>query len=90
MREPVSAVDSVLRRNGVAKKDVELERLQMAIKDNILPPEVKANGFGGVDPARFDKSIDQLAEDGKFNKRPTPADIFDDSFLPPLNGRLIN
>ena len=36
------------------------------------------------------KSIDQIAEDFKFQKRPTPADIFDDSFLPPLNGRLIN
>jgi hypothetical protein len=24
-------------------------------------------------PARFDKSIDQLAEDVKFHKRPTPG-----------------
>ena len=36
VKSPVAAVDSVLRRNDVAKKDVELERLRMAIKDNIL------------------------------------------------------
>ncbi len=30
--------DSVIKRNDVAKKDVELERLKMALKDNILTP----------------------------------------------------
>jgi NitT/TauT family transport system substrate-binding protein len=60
------------------------------ISDNILTGEVKHNGIGGIDTARFERSIDQVAEDFKFQKRPTAADIFDDSFLPPLNGRLIN
>src|SRR5256885_12346825 len=44
VKNPASAVDSVLKRNDVAKKDVELERLQIALKDNILTPEVKKNG----------------------------------------------
>ena len=60
------------------------------LRDNILTGEVKRNGIGGIDPARFERSIDQIAEDFKFQKRPQPADIFDDQFLPPLNGRLIN
>ena len=45
----------------------------------------------------FDKAIrilagkiDQIAEDHKFRKRPTAADIFDDGFLPPADIRLIN
>src|ERR1700742_3100550 len=37
---PSAAIDSVLKRNDVAKKDVELERLQIALRDNILTPEV--------------------------------------------------
>ena len=61
VKDPATAVDSVIKRNDVAKKDVELERLQMALKDNILTAEVKANGFGGVDAGRLDKSIDQIA-----------------------------
>ena len=51
----------MIKRNDVAKKDVELERLQMALEDNIVTPEVKENGFGGVDTDRLDKSIDQIA-----------------------------
>jgi NitT/TauT family transport system substrate-binding protein len=56
----------------------------MALRDNILTPEVKANGFGGVDMARLDKSIEQIALTYTFkNARPKGADIFDASFLPP-------
>ena len=61
VKNPDASVASVLKRNDVAKKEVELERLKMALKDNILTPEVKANGFGGVDTARLDKSIEQIA-----------------------------
>ena len=42
------------------------------LRDNILTGEVKRNGIGGIDPARFERSIDQLAEDFKFQKRPQP------------------
>ena len=60
------------------------------LADNILTDEVRRNGLGGVDPARLDRSIDQIAEDFKFRKRPAADDIFDDRFLPPVEGRLIN
>jgi NitT/TauT family transport system substrate-binding protein len=83
VKNPAGSVDSVLKRNDVAKKDVELERLQIALKDNILTPEVKANGYGTVDMARLDKSIDQIALTYQFkNAKPKGADIFDTSFLP--------
>ena len=60
------------------------------LSDNILTSEVKHDGLGGIDPARLDRSIDQIGEEHKFRKRPQPADIFDDSFLPPVSSRLIN
>src|SRR5690606_32142716 len=61
VKSPETAVDSVIKRNDVAKKDVELERLKMSLRDNFITPEVKANGFGGVDMDRLNKSIDQIA-----------------------------
>jgi NitT/TauT family transport system substrate-binding protein len=82
VKDPASAVDSVIKRNDVAKKEVELERLRMALKDNILTPEVKAKGFGGVDMAKLDKSIEQIALTYTFKARPKGSDIFDSSFLP--------
>src|SRR5437764_15042845 len=88
VKNPASAVDSVLKRNDVAKKDVELERLHLALKDNILTPEVKKNGYGGVDMDRLDKSVDQIALTYQFkNAKPKGADVFDASFLPPAAER---
>ena len=83
VKNPMTSVESVLKRNDVAKKDVELERLQIALRDNILTPEVKKNGFGGVDEERLDKSIDQIALTYQFkNAKPKGSDIFDSTFLP--------
>ena len=90
IHEPGRAVDEVVSRMDGGLRDLELERLHTVISDNILTGEVQRNGIGGIDPARLNRSIDQLAEDFKFSNRPTPAEIFDDSFLPPRNGRLVN
>ena len=87
---PGRAVDEVVNRMDGGTHELELERLRTVIRDNIVTAEVRRNGIGGIDPGRLNRSIDQMAEDFKFQKRPAVADIFDDSFLPPLGGRLIN
>jgi NitT/TauT family transport system substrate-binding protein len=88
VKDPASAVDSVIKRNDIAKKPAELERLRMALHDNILTPEVKANGFGAVDYDRLGKTIDQIAVTYEFkNGKPKSADAFDASFLPPAAER---
>jgi NitT/TauT family transport system substrate-binding protein len=90
IRSPEAATGDVVSRMDGGMRDLELERLRTVIADNILTGEVRRNGIGGVDPARLERSIDQVGEDFKFRKRPQAADIFDDSFLPPVGGRLIN
>jgi NitT/TauT family transport system substrate-binding protein len=90
IREPGRAADEVVSRIDGGSRELELERLRSVISDNIITGEVKRDGIGGIDPARFERSIDQVAEDFKFQKRPSASDIFDGSFLPPLGGRLIN
>jgi NitT/TauT family transport system substrate-binding protein len=87
VRDPAAAIDSVIKRNDLAKKDVELERLRMALNDNILTPEVEANGYGQVDMARLDRAIGQIALTYDFKAKPKASDIFDPSFLPPAADR---
>jgi len=87
IRNPAAAVDSVLKRSEGARKEIELERLRIALKDNILTPEVAARGFGGIEPARFDRAIDQIALGYKFKIKPKLEDVFDASFLPPAADR---
>ena len=80
---PAAAVASVLKRNDGANKDTEIERLMMAIRDNIVTAEVKENGVGGVDGARFARAIDQIAAAASFREaKPKLEEIFDASFLP--------
>ena len=90
IRHPDEAVQSILKRDDTARRDVELERLRMAIRENILTPEVIADGLGGVDPARLQQSIDQIGLVYTFKAKPNPAAVFDDSFLPPLAERKIH
>jgi NitT/TauT family transport system substrate-binding protein len=90
VKDQVGTVNEVVNRMDGGSRDLELERLHAILRDNILTTEVKRNGLGGIDAGRFERSIDQLAEGFKFQKRPQLADIFDDQFLPPVHGRLIN
>jgi NitT/TauT family transport system substrate-binding protein len=90
IRHPAGAVESVIRRNDAARPEVELERLRMAIRDNIVTPEVKAEGLGSVELTRMAQALDQLALVYTFKSRPKPEDVLDQSFLPPLAERKIN
>jgi NitT/TauT family transport system substrate-binding protein len=90
VRSPSAAVESVVKRNDAVKRAVELERLRIALDENILTPEVKANGYGDIDPARFDKAIDQLGLTYAFKAKPKTADVFDPSFLPGAPERFVD
>jgi NitT/TauT family transport system substrate-binding protein len=91
VKTPARAIESVLKRNDVAIKSVELERLTMAIRDNIVTPEVKTNGYGVIDNARFVRAIDQIGLTYKWKaEKPKPEDIFDASYLPPAADRKYN
>jgi NitT/TauT family transport system substrate-binding protein len=84
VKSPETAVDSVIRRNDAARKSIELDRLNIAIRDNMVTTEVRMRGYGGIDSARFAKAIDQIGLAYKWNaEKPKPQDIFDASYLPP-------
>ncbi|HEY7662436.1 MAG TPA: ABC transporter substrate-binding protein [Xanthobacteraceae bacterium] len=90
IRHPSAAVDSIARRDDAAKREVELERLRMAIRDNIITPEVKANGLGAVEMPRLEASIDQIGLVHTFKAKPKAEDIFDAAFLPPADERRVH
>jgi NitT/TauT family transport system substrate-binding protein len=90
IKDPAAAAAEVVNRMGDGSRELELERLKTVLADNMLTPEVRRNGIGSIDPLRMERSIDQIAEDRKFHNRPSAAEIFDDGFLPPMDGRLIN
>jgi len=88
-KDPAGAVKSLMKRNATANEAVETERLQLALRGNVITPEVEKNGFGGVDYARLARSLDQIAISFKFTNRPRPPELFTDEYLPPRAERLL-
>jgi NitT/TauT family transport system substrate-binding protein len=90
IREPDKAIDDVLAQMDGGTRELELTRLKIALGDNIVTDEVKRNGLGGIDTARFDASLTSIAEDFALRKRPTAADVFDTAYLPDADQRKVN
>jgi len=88
--DPEAAVEHVLPRNDVARAEIELERLQMNLRDNVVTDWVRANGMGGIDPERWARAMDQIALTYDFTRRPALEEVFDGSFLPPADERRID
>jgi NitT/TauT family transport system substrate-binding protein len=88
--DPAAAIPHVLERNGVLDEATEVERLQMAVDGSIATPAVKANGFGGVDMDKLAKSMEFLKISmGVSDTPPAPERVFDASFLPPVEERMV-
>ncbi len=87
---PAAGAAAVVARNDVARPEIEQERLKMAIRDNFITDEVRTNGFGAIDEARFARSIEQIADTYEFQTEVTVADVFTSEFLPPMAERAVD
>ena len=87
--DPAAGAAAVVAHNDVVTADVEEERLVLSLEGNFINDEVRAQGFGGIDPERFDRGIEQIALSYEFqNAPPAAGDIFDSSYLPPVEERM--
>jgi NitT/TauT family transport system substrate-binding protein len=83
LKDPKMAVNAVLRREPLIKFDVELERMDATLKDEMNHPEIAKIGLGNVDDARLQRSIDILVEASGLPRAPKVDEIFTRAFLPP-------
>ena len=87
---PERAIDSILARNDVGRREVETERLEMCIRDNIATDWVMENGVGDATPERLEASLDQIGISYEYTARPSAADIFTSEYLPDIAARKLN
>ena len=88
--DPKSTVKYVIKYNNVAREAVEHERLEMALRDNVVTAYVSRNGIGGIEYARFERAIKQLGQSYKFSRRVRVHEVFTEKFLPTKANRMIN
>jgi NitT/TauT family transport system substrate-binding protein len=89
VKNPDSAIDSMMKRNPIAKREVELERLKLSLQKNFVTPDVQKNGIGAVDMKRLERSIEQIGLTFQYTNKPQAADIFTAQYLPPKEQRLV-
>ncbi|MFM0603388.1 ABC transporter substrate-binding protein [Paraburkholderia sediminicola] len=84
---PDAGVDAVMKREPLLKRDVEKEKLLATMRNDMSHPEIARIGLGDVDQARLKRDIAIVVDASKLPRTPTPAEIFDGSFLPPRADR---
>jgi len=89
IKNPVAAIEAVKKRDPLIDPALELERLNMVLKDNVLTTEVKANGMGDIKKDRMAKAIEQLSEAFSLSKAPTVDDIFTEAAMPAKADRML-
>ena len=88
MTDPKGTIEILSKRAPLIKTQYELLRLSLA-KDLVLTPNTKEHGLSSVTPARLQTTIDTIAELDKPVRKPTPADVYTDRFLPAAADRKV-
>jgi len=88
VKTPAATIPSIKKRDGVVDETIELERLNIIVREFVATPYVKANGFGDIDRDRMAKAIGEIKEALGLPTTPTVDDVFTDKFLPPKKDRM--
>lgn len=82
IRQPEAAIEALYNRDRLINRQVEMERLQLSLDWSIVTPWVREKGLSQIDPARLDKSLQEVA--AAFDiPVPAAADVYTDRYLPP-------
>jgi NitT/TauT family transport system substrate-binding protein len=79
---PESAMDFVMKREPLLKRDLEKERLVATLKEEMNHPEIARIGLGDVDVERLRRSITMVVEANQLPRTPAVAEVFDRRFMP--------
>lgn len=88
MRDPQKGLEALKVRDPMISQDVEEYRMGI-VRGHMLTDYVKANGMSTVDPEKMQRTIDLTLETYGLPKNFSVEDVFDDSYLPPLEERMV-
>jgi NitT/TauT family transport system substrate-binding protein len=89
LKDNNAGIAATKRKDPLIDDQLELDRMKVAIEQNIMTPNVKRDGFGTIDMGRLDRSIEQVAASVGLTRRPAAGEIFTDAFLPAKPDRMM-
>lgn len=87
--DPELGVKAALAFEPLLNADIERERLRVAMSCCIVTENVRKAGYGDIDQERLGKMIAIISKAYNLPRQPAVGEIFDPSYLPPLNDRMI-
>ncbi|MAM00115.1 ABC transporter substrate-binding protein [Hydrocarboniclastica marina] len=90
IENPEAAIDALVRRDSLIDRDLEMQRMEFYLDNQIITDEVRELGLGAVDAERLKESIDVVSKVFGVENPPAPDQVFDSRFLPPLEERMLN
>ncbi len=86
--DPGAAIDALVKRNPAMNRESNHRRLMGTLQLEMSRAEGGVLGIGDLDDARFARGIDLLVTTKNLPHHPTAGELFNRSFLPPLNERV--
>ncbi len=90
LANPEAAMDTVMKREPLVKRDIEKERLLYTLKEEMSGPEIAKIGLGDVQDDRLERAIGVVVESNGLARRPARDEVFSRAFLPPRADRPSN
>jgi NitT/TauT family transport system substrate-binding protein len=82
-----TSVEAIMAYDNLVDADLERARLEFALTNLMNAPEVTDIGMGDLVDERLTRSIEIVAKGYDLERLPEASEIFDRSFLPPVDER---
>ena len=90
VQNPSAAIEALIRHAPGTDHAINLRRLRGTLAIEMAHPEGRRIGIGDMDDQRLATLIDRIVKVKKLPRTPAVGEVFDRSFLPPLEQRVRN
>ena len=89
LADPDGSIRFVKERDALIDEALEKRRMRLAIDSAIATPIAKADGIGGVQPARLADMVTQVSAAFDLKNPVKPEQVWNGTFLPPKADRMV-
>jgi NitT/TauT family transport system substrate-binding protein len=89
VNDPKGSIAAVKARDGIINEELELRRLNLALRAAVLTPQARTEGFGDVNGPRLSLMASQVSDAFATKERVKLEGLWTGSFLPPAADRNI-
>jgi NitT/TauT family transport system substrate-binding protein len=83
VKNPTAALATIKKRDPLLDDKIEMDRLKLSLEYMLITDHVLQHGYSQVDPARLQKTLDDVAGPFELKSTPKASEVYTDAYLPP-------